>query len=105
MSGKQLQDLKGDGEMGHIEERFHQINAVIAQLEAAQLQCNGESVAELISVALNSAETLQEMMMKTEWPGMVARNLQAYQPAKSILPSNTDGDFLGADAAEYCFPV
>jgi len=87
--------------MENTKDKIRQINAVIEILKDAHHLCEDAATEGLINLALEGSETLQQLMMDAEWPGLPEGRLTA-EPGLLPLPGEA---FPAGDPADLCFPV
>ena len=87
--------------MENITDQLRQIGAVIEILKDARPLCEGPAMAGLVESALEGAETLQQLIVEGEWPGLPGEGRRG----NLGLPHLPVEALPGADVAELCFPV
>jgi len=87
--------------MENIEEQLRQINSVIEILKDVRPLCEEASTAGLIESAIDGAQTLQQLIVEGEWPGLP----EDRRPGGLGLRQLPAEAFPADDVAELCFPV
>jgi hypothetical protein len=87
--------------MKNIAEQLRQIRAVIEILKDARPLCEGPDTIGLVESALKGAETLQQLIVEGEWPGLPEEE----RSGDLGLPQLPVEALTGTDLAELCFPV